>query len=174
MSFAEWYKRLRHGRGYGVHSPLAYRMVREVLCPSDAYGYYVYDSLPQMVKRYRPTLSVHDLKLIYRLLHELRPASVTIMSRQSAQILHQLVHAAVPTAKITPSGGEMLICEDFPAPGNCGALSGLKTAIFTDSSNPLVNELWHSIGRGHLYRNPSRAIILATDAVARQEFEIRF
>lgn len=174
MMLAEWYKRLRHGRGYGVHSPLAYRMVREVLCPSGAYGYYVYDSLPVLVKRCRPTLAVHDLTLIYRLLHHLRPASVTIISRNSAQILRRLAKVAVPSAKITPSGGEMLICEDFPGADGCEALSGFKTAFFADSSNPVVAQVWNRVERGHLYRNPARAIVLVSDAVARQEFDIRF
>ena len=26
-----WFQRLRHGRGFGVHSPWAYRFIREVL-----------------------------------------------------------------------------------------------------------------------------------------------
>lgn len=37
---AEWYKRLRHTHGYGVHSPFAYRIVRNVICPSKGYMYY--------------------------------------------------------------------------------------------------------------------------------------
>ena len=32
--------RWRHTRGYGVHSPLAYRIVKECIRPDAAYGYY--------------------------------------------------------------------------------------------------------------------------------------
>ena len=37
---AEGYKRRRHSCGFGVHSPLAYRLVRSVLM--DRYSYYAY------------------------------------------------------------------------------------------------------------------------------------
>lgn len=37
---AEAYKRWRHTRGYGVHSPFAYRMVKMVICPGMGYGWY--------------------------------------------------------------------------------------------------------------------------------------
>lgn len=36
----ERYRRLRHSRGFGVHSPWAYGLVREALMPLRGYGYY--------------------------------------------------------------------------------------------------------------------------------------
>lgn len=39
MGFGRWYKRWRHGRGFGVHSPLAYALVTEVLRKQRGYAY---------------------------------------------------------------------------------------------------------------------------------------
>lgn len=41
----EGYKRWRHSRGYGVHSPYAYRIVKEVLQSPRGYAYYGYTNL---------------------------------------------------------------------------------------------------------------------------------
>ncbi len=34
------YRRWRHTRGFGIHSPFAYRLVKEVVSPSPGYLYY--------------------------------------------------------------------------------------------------------------------------------------
>lgn len=39
---ARAYKRWRHTRGYGVHSPFAYMIVKEVIRPAEGYAYYGY------------------------------------------------------------------------------------------------------------------------------------
>lgn len=41
------YRRWRHTKGYGVHSPYAYRLVRLALHPSRGYGYYGYDAIEE-------------------------------------------------------------------------------------------------------------------------------
>ncbi|MCM1369048.1 MAG: hypothetical protein NC204_01620 [Candidatus Amulumruptor caecigallinarius] len=41
MSIAEKYKRWRHSRGYGVHSPFGYEIVKQVLHPGN-YAWYGY------------------------------------------------------------------------------------------------------------------------------------
>lgn len=38
----ESYKRWRHSRGYGVHSPFAYRIVKQALFPKRGYAWYGY------------------------------------------------------------------------------------------------------------------------------------
>lgn len=46
-SIAEAYKRWRHGRGFGVHSPFAYFMVKEVVRPARGYDYYGYKDIDE-------------------------------------------------------------------------------------------------------------------------------
>ena len=38
---SEAYRRWRHSRGFGVHSPFAYRIVTEALYPRHGYAYYI-------------------------------------------------------------------------------------------------------------------------------------
>ncbi len=40
MSLSDYITRWRHTLGYGVHSPLAYRIVKECLYPDSRYGFY--------------------------------------------------------------------------------------------------------------------------------------
>lgn len=42
MRLIDRYRRWRHGHGYGVHSPFAYFMVKEVVHPDKEYDYYGY------------------------------------------------------------------------------------------------------------------------------------
>jgi hypothetical protein len=42
MNLIDRYRRWRHGHGYGVHSPFAYFMVKEVVRPGKGYDYYGY------------------------------------------------------------------------------------------------------------------------------------
>ena len=44
MSVGTWYLRWRHSKGFGVHSPYAYRFVVDVLRPGP-YGYYCFDEI---------------------------------------------------------------------------------------------------------------------------------
>lgn len=39
------YRRWRHTRGFGVHSPLAYNLVKFALCPGRSYGWYGYEDI---------------------------------------------------------------------------------------------------------------------------------
>ena len=53
------YKRWRHSRGFGVHSPYAFRFVTDVVRPG-SYGFYAYDKLETLLKREE----IHDRHLI--------------------------------------------------------------------------------------------------------------
>lgn len=64
-SLSERYKRWRHTRGYGVHSPFAYMLVNEVVHPPKAYGYYNYDAiLPDIPHNYYGKIYRHACTLL--------------------------------------------------------------------------------------------------------------
>ena len=48
---SETYKRWRHTRGYGVHSPFAYSLVKEVVRPGRKYGHYGYEEIDNSLER---------------------------------------------------------------------------------------------------------------------------
>lgn len=65
-----WLARHRHKHGFGVHSPLAFRLVSD--CLSEKLPYYDYASLPR------------EQWLLYRLAAWLQPASIAAIGRADA------------------------------------------------------------------------------------------
>lgn len=52
-----WWQRLRHKRGFGVHSPFAFRFITEVLNPPRKYRYYAEDGCASKDGRFLARLS---------------------------------------------------------------------------------------------------------------------
>lgn len=65
------FQRFRHSRGFGVHSPFAFRFINEVLC--EQLHYYDYDRLPTA-----------EMRLAYRLAAFLQPTEL----RAEAAVSH--------------------------------------------------------------------------------------
>lgn len=63
------YLRWRHSKGYGVHSPYAYRFVCDVLNPEE-YGFYAYHEIDHefLIAKGKHELDAKNLKLLYRII----------------------------------------------------------------------------------------------------------
>ncbi len=168
VSIADWYKRWRHGHGFGVHSPFAYRMVREVLRPSRATAYYAYGELSSARRRCGSTLSKAEVELIYRILIALRPATVAISADSSRELLAEVVCRALPHSTIVEGSADMLLCEGIE---DCQG--SYPSAYFTHSANPTAARMWASATHGHKYHNPHRTLI-ASRPIPKQEIAIKF
>lgn len=91
----EWYKRLRHSRGFGIHSPSAYRMICEILRPSKLYGYYAYADL----ERFANMENTHsELCLIYRIMVDLHPGTVISIGSKSVT---ETIKKALPACYVS-------------------------------------------------------------------------
>lgn len=65
--FSQWYKRLRHSKGFGVHSPYAFMLVHEIIdCRCRYYGYD--DIEAYMPQGKRGKMVRNDARLIIRIL----------------------------------------------------------------------------------------------------------
>lgn len=170
MLGTDWYKRWRHARGFGIHSPSAYRLVREVLRPGSAYAYYAYEDIGRARRTLPNLLSQNELELIFRLLLHFRPASVCIPSGPSRAILEYVVKTALPGTMLTIDTAEMTIVEGRePVPP-----SEANIVYFTDSSNPSLATLADAVTTGHILRNPTRALVITTPRLPKQIFQISF
>ena len=75
MNYAlNYIRRWRHTRGYGVHSPLAFRIVKECIRPDSRYGFYCDEYLEFEYHGNRRGL--RHARLTIRLLNLLRPTDV--------------------------------------------------------------------------------------------------
>ena len=94
----EGYRRWRHTRGYGVHSPFAFRLVTNVVHPGD-YSWYGYadidrtfpDTVDRKVRR--------EARMLLRLVAELRPRAVFLPSGAHPSF-HAAIHAADSAIRI--------------------------------------------------------------------------
>lgn len=79
----EAYLRWRHTRGFGVHSPFAYRVLTEVItCPHGYYGFHsINRGLTPAQRRSRPAVRA---RMLLRLAVFLRPATVALPASGSA------------------------------------------------------------------------------------------
>lgn len=76
--------RLRHKRGFGVHSPLAFMLIRDVVYPPRGYGYYVEDEIDAMCDNRSDR---RFLCLGVRLAGRLQPKAVCCMSEKWEPVL---------------------------------------------------------------------------------------
>lgn len=73
MKIWEWVKLWRTTKGYGVHSPLAFRLLKHVVRPEKDVIYYGEKALSLMTDDFR---LLHKAKLILRFIAEIQPSYV--------------------------------------------------------------------------------------------------
>lgn len=88
----ERYRRWRHSRGYGVHSPFAYRLVERVIHPGP-YCYYGYGDIDETFPGSVDRRVRREARMLLRLVAELHPASIFLPTG-----IHPAYHAAVQAA----------------------------------------------------------------------------
>lgn len=70
-------RRWRHSRGFGVHSPFAFRFIREVLREHRC-AYYAYADIAGEVRRRPGVMALAEALLLYRVAVDLRPVSACV------------------------------------------------------------------------------------------------
>lgn len=108
----------RRGRGFGIHSPLAYEIIRLVMGPEGRVSYSQADSL---VRRHKDTgLGWRRRRHMARLLTFLKPAVVSITGEAPDGPWHRFVQAVLPGCSVnatpTPRTPLVVILDDSPLP----------------------------------------------------------
>ena len=80
---AQRYKRWRHGRGFGVHSPFAYRVVTDILHPARGCEYYSMKRLNYLIRHY-PSRTRRFCRLLFRMAARLPITTLLIPGDHSA------------------------------------------------------------------------------------------
>lgn len=71
-----WLARFRKRRGYGVHSPFAFRFITDVLLERSAY--YAYGELDRQLPLTKRLRHRHGLHMLMRLANHLQPATIVL------------------------------------------------------------------------------------------------
>lgn len=110
----EFYRRLRHSFGFGVHSPFAFRMVRDVVRAPRGAHYYAGNELRETL-RGLPRGERRRCRLLFRLAARLGFRHVCVSPLTSRAVENSL-HAALPGAGFRvrlprpPAPGTLVVC----------------------------------------------------------------
>ena len=166
----DWYKRLRHSKGFGIHSPSAYRIIREVLCPSRSYRYFAEFNELRRLKKDGYTYG--ELCTFYRFLVDCAPKSVALTGGR-VEPLRKIIKLACPRAKFTDDIQESdLLVASQTMLKISGALPSVMYLFNIDSS--VADDLIADIAVGHIFRSKRHILIQNNASLPRQIFHLNF
>jgi hypothetical protein len=125
-AFAKYLTRLRHGHGFGVHSPWAYRVITEVI--GEHAKYYAYPEIDQLFGRRRKTA-----RTVFRLLVFLQPSRVDVVGDKRW-------HELAAKAGVHASGKTTTLIVDNP--DEFIGFGDAETVIFTCLGSTEGRNLW--------------------------------
>ena len=154
----------RHGRGFGIHSPFAFRFITEVL--RQKLGYYGYaDISPD--KR---------MRLLYRLVVFFQPERVMVMSA-APKLPEQVVRRASRRATIVSQRPDFIIidADDTPESQYLPLLTQGVNALILNASRAQARSLATQLPHGMLFDNRRGTFAVAgLSYLPRQNFDVKF
>jgi hypothetical protein len=107
-----WFTRLRHRKGFGIHSPFAYQAVGEVIAPPSTYTYYSTQHLFDECERKRvaaDTRRMADILFRWCARHNVTTARVTPSLHPILKDCIKAANSKTRFTTITPSGESALL-----------------------------------------------------------------
>lgn len=171
------FKRWRHGRGFGIHSPFAYSFVKETL--RQKLPYYAYELIDAMTfaDDSETDIGAAKLKLIFRIAVRFSPTRVAVVGKRNAEALRKVVVMALPRKADINSQIEnakmVIVCDGAAAPAQSEAVY-----IFPDTeacAPGACDRIWDGVTRGMRFDNgKDMTIIVVASHLPRQRFSIKF
>ena len=177
LALARRYKRWRHGRGFGIHSPFAYDFITLTL--RERLPYYGYDDIAAAVASSdaQPSISEHRLRLIFRIAVRFNPSSVAIVGDKVDPALTATLKAVRQDVTITDQADEV----DFIIVNGATSLnlcSEKAVMLFPDTRRAgfdTLDRVWRQVGRGMRFDNGRGfSIIVADPKLPRQQFDVLY
>lgn len=108
LNIAETYKRWRHTKGYGVHSPFAYSIVERVISPG-RYAWYGYEDIDEAVTASPRSINHREARMLLRLAATLRITSAFVPANTAPAAVTALL-AADSRMKVTSRSTRIPSC----------------------------------------------------------------
>lgn len=161
---ANFISRRWRSKGHGIHSPLAFRMVTEVL--RQDYAFYAYPDIDRLCAT---PGEASMARLIHRLTCEFRPASAWIDPSLSRKPFAEAIKLAHRSTRLTsdPSEAEMLISASIPP-----ALP--EKGVFALTGSPSATPFDCFRSGCFTFSNGKALIALTRPDLPRQHFEVMF
>lgn len=175
FGIARRYKRWRHGRGFGIHSPFAFDFITHTL--RERRPYYAYDNIDAIAAETRDSdLPWKRLRLIFRIAVRYNPATVGIFGNLNIETEKKVIENLRSDVSIRTSPED---CDFAIINSDCDGLPSVKPQavyIFPDARRSNLNlELWSQVKRGMRFDNCKDFVVIVTSpSVSRQSFEVAF
>lgn len=97
-----WLRRIRHRRGYGIHSPFAFGFVTDVVYSPGVF--YAYDELKKLHRNVpHAPLRLKDMLFLFRLANFLRPATCRLVNMAHGNFVEKTISAGSRHTAILPT-----------------------------------------------------------------------
>lgn len=174
-----WWRRLRHSRGFGIHSPSAYRFIREVLCQRLAY--YAYPEVDALAAGWPGGRSA--ARVLFRIAACSRAARVYVGATPQADVAAAIVGLAAPRARLVRELSHdvsLLVFLSGDSSVDAAVKAALRgaTIVIPDRTCPfgaeLLRRLRADVRFGHIFVNGSGAAVFVGRDVPPEMFAVRF
>lgn len=178
---SEWYKRWRHTRGYGVHSPFAYMIVREVVRPGRDYGYYAYSEIDNAIGQISFPHSRREARILLRLAARMGMRSAFLPNDNRTSPFRAALTGANSEMKITSALSSApecsLICSTatyIPLETLLGFLTSPgRILAIRDIPDGWREKLFDSLGEGLMLHGQRNIIIFSRPGMQKLAYTIR-
>lgn len=169
FSFARFsYRRLRHTYGFGVHSPFAFRLVKDVVRPGRVYAWYGYEDIDAAVNSRRAGIRMErQAKMFLRLLGFLNPGSL-FLPLGSDPLYHVAASACAGLRRIERKPKHALDCRMIASHEDFLPLHRLKehisrpgcSIVLLDYPREWLSPLFDALPEGLLLYSRRHAILI--------------
>lgn len=172
------YKRWRHSKGFGIHSPFAYNLICEVVNPNKKYALYGYNII-EANRNHHGQTTISEARFLLRLLVFLKSKRI-ILPEDAPGIFRVAAEAAdsrIPIDSDAESLSESaLIC----VTGNGFSLDSLSQTLQKEGVTLLVknispetrNKLWDSLPQGLMLYGRKNVILINRPGMMKVAYSI--
>lgn len=181
MRIGESYKRWRHTRGYGVHSPFAFSMIESVVHPSPLYTMYGYEDIDNSMTGSQIPHSRRHARMLLRLASFLNVKSVYLPKDLKAAPFRTALLAANSKMKITSGASGILKCDmicsraEYVPLDTLGKFIATPGAVLSMVSVPAgwADSLFELLPEGLMFYSKTSLIIVNRPGMQKVSYSVR-
>lgn len=178
---SEAYKRWRHTRGYGVHSPFAYSVVKGVVRPGRPYAWYAYKDIDNAVGTDSLSGSRRMAKTLLRLAAFLDARHAFLPNDDRTSPFRCALKGANSGMRISSALSELAACPLVCSAGDYVPLERLKEVINTPGRTIAIrdvppswpDELFSSLREGLMLRGKRNVLIFCRPGMQKISYTVR-
>lgn len=164
----EWYKRWRHTRGFGVHSPFAFALLGAVIRPGRNYSYYGYLDIENALVSESPAHACRHARMLLRLASFLNVRSAFIPNDAGAAVFRAALLAANSHMKISAALADAVRCQLIVSTSDYVPLDILLDSVQRNNSVLALDnvpdgwtaQLFDALPQGVMFYSPDALIVV--------------